>query len=139
MSVYNNPDDYLSIEVREQYFTNVKDPRVWGPARWFSIHVSSMFYPVNPTRVVAFRAKESILGLPDTLPCVSCSSHCRQFINDNLYRLDYVCSSRDHLFNFYVDMHNYVNERLKKPIFSYKEAWDMYSGGMKVSTFTYKT
>ena len=59
------------------------------------------------------------------IPCLSCREHATSFIDSS--NLDDVTSSKTKLFNFFVDMHNFVNKRLNKPIMSHEDAYKLYN------------
>jgi hypothetical protein len=99
-----------------QNFNGLSDPRVWGPPFWFSLHVSAASYPIHPSQIVRERAA---------------------FVEKHRKDLDNIVSSRQNLFNFYVDFHNKVNQRYGKKIWSYKEAMEYYTGGAAVRYLQY--
>jgi hypothetical protein len=107
---------------------NVKpeSPSVWGPPLWFTLHNSSSKYPNNPSPITRERMKNIITNIPVLLPCYTCREHATQFIEKNANMLDDIVSSRDKLFNFFVDFHNQVNKKLGKKIYSYEEARALY-------------
>ena len=106
--------------------SNNKNPSVWGPHFWFSLHFGALNYPslANPSTIE--RMKNLIIGIPCMLPCDTCRDHAISFIEENKDFLDYICSSRDNLFKFFVDFHNYVNKRQNKPLMSYDDAYKLY-------------
>ena len=106
--------------------TTSKDPRVWGPPLWRYLHLSAANYPKNPTVREARAMMDWLIHLPVTIPCESCGVHYRQYITRNYNRLPVICSSRDNLFKFLVDIHNKVNERNGKRCLTYDEAWKLY-------------
>ena len=115
------------------------DPSVWGPAFWFSLHVSAAYYPVEPSDIVKERMKQRILAIPYEVPCPTCRPHASAFIESYRVgdpkfasRLDRVVSGRDELIKFYVDFHNKVNERYGKRQWTYDEAKKVYSGKARV-------
>ena len=71
--------------------------------------------------------KNWLKSLYATIPCQNCSDHYKSYIDQNEDNLDKICSDRNKLFNFLVDIHNKVNERLNKPQMDYKTAYSMYS------------
>jgi len=104
------------------------DPKVWGPSLWFFLHVSSAYYPLDPSPIVRERMKNRILALPYEIPCEKCRTHALAFIEGNRDNLNDIVSTREKLFNFYVDFHNKVNERYGKDTWTYKKAFDYYRG-----------
>jgi hypothetical protein len=118
-------------------YTSTSSPLVFGPPLWFSLHNAAAHYVDNPSPITRDRMKNVILGLPILLPCQNCREHATAYIEKNYDNLDDVVSCRDKLFKFFVDFHNYVNQRYNKKIFTYEEAYKMYLGGAKVSKMTF--
>lgn len=116
-----------------QSYADTIDPSVWGPPTWCFLHTSSAHYPVSPDNDTKNATKSFIMSLPFTLPCVSCKHHAIMWVNAHKHKLDTIVQSRDSLFKFYVDFHNYVNKRLGKPIMSYAEAYNKYRNGVNVN------
>ena len=132
-------NDGLALSWKENQEASTKSPSVWGPPLWFSIHNGANYYPDEPTHAQIHNMIGYIRGLPEMLPCKRpCAEHARKYIHDNLDNLHDVCSSRLKLFNFFVDFHNYVNERQGKHIMTYDEAYKLYNNQASVSVFTYK-
>lgn len=100
------------------------DPDAFGPAFWFTLHNSSTTYPNNPTDVVRYNMKQLLSTLPLLVPCVSCKEHFYSFIKQT--DLDKVVSSRESLFEFFVNVHNYVNRRYGKPEMTVAQAKKLY-------------
>lgn len=117
---------------------NTSNPEIWGPAFWFTIHNGASKYPMNASPIVVERMKAFILGMPVMIPCQSCQEHATSHIEKNYNNLDKICSSRQSLFNFFVDFHNFVNKRYNKPIMSYDDANKLYNGEARVNTLSYK-
>jgi len=99
----------------------------WGPSLWFTLHNSSYNYPEKANILCAERTKNFILGIPILIPVLEYKKDIEIFIARQQDDLLEICKSRDRLFNFFVDMHNMVNKKLKKKIFSYEEAKKIYS------------
>ena len=118
-------------------YANSGDPQVWGPAFWFTLHNGAARYPERASPLCAERMKGFILGMPIMIPCEKCADHATAHIEANWKSLDEVVSGRRHLFNFFVDFHNYVNRRYKKPEMGYEEAFALYTGRTNVTKLTY--
>ena len=117
--------------------SNMSNPTVWGAAFWFTLHNGSAKYPISASHIVRERMKAYIIGIPHMLPCATCQIHATNHIEKNKDNLDDICSGREKLFKFFVDFHNIVNKRYNKPIVSVEEAYEMYNGGVQVSTLSY--
>jgi hypothetical protein len=109
------------------------NPKIWGPAFWFTLHVSAAHYPQNPSQIVRDRMKDRILAIPYEIPCATCRPHAISYIELNREKLEVIVSSRDNLGKFYVDFHNHVNRRYGKPEWTYEKAFKYYSGEAKIS------
>ena len=112
-------------------------PDVFGPPFWFTLHNGAAKYPVNPNKIVQKKMKDFIIAIPVMLPCLKCKDHAISYIESNLESLDDIVSSREKLFNFFVDFHNYVNKRYGKKIYSYDEAYNLYNGTVKLFRMSY--
>ena len=139
-SIYNNKnlekyDDKLNI--KKDNLKNNSQPHVFGPPLWFILHVSSFNYPDNPSTVVKKNMEYIIKGLPVLIPCQKCKEHATQYIEKNIDKISEIVSSKKNIFEFFVDFHNYVNQRYNKKIMSYDEAYKLYSTEI-VNKFTYK-
>jgi hypothetical protein len=81
--------------------------------------------------------KNIIIGIPVLLPCLKCKEHATAYIESRLSELDTIVSTKEKLFNFFVDFHNHVNKRYNKKLFSYEEAKKLYNKQVKVNRLTY--
>ena len=126
----------LTVRKTRSNYKNTRDPHLWGPALWLFLHISSVNYEPS-TKEQIIRCIEFVRNLPYMLPCYTCSEHAKKYVSDHEEKLPVVCSSKKGLFEFYVDFHNYVNNREGKRLFSYEEAWNMYSGGANVLNFAF--
>lgn len=127
----------LDLVWNKKEYTSFSNPQVWGPAFWFSLHTSAINYPENPSTIFKERMKGRILAIPFEIPCPACRPHASAFVEQHKNNLDSIVNSRKNLFNFYVDFHNKVNERYGKKIYTYKEAWDLYTNPVTVNTLSY--
>lgn len=132
------PEKKLELQWEKIEYENSGDPKVWGPAFWFSLHNGSVKYPIKASPLWAERMKGFILGIPVMLPCEKCADHAMAHIESNYDKLDEIVSGRDKLFKFFVDMHNYVNRRYKKPEMSVEDAYKLYTSPVSVNKLTYK-
>jgi len=132
------PTQQLTLKQTIENVDSVADPKVWGPGLWLTLHSGATKYPEKPSLIVIEKMKNFVLGIPYIIPCENCAEHSRSFIQSKLDQLDTICSSRDNLFNFYVDFHNYVNKNLNKLLFSYEEARNKYYGSnVTIDKITY--
>ena len=101
-------------------------PKIWGPLYWFQYKTTAVNYPKNPTKAVRDMMKNRIMLIPYELPCTTCRAHAMAFIDTKKDSLDHIVSSRDDLFNFFVDFQNAVAIRLGRPAWSYEKARKAY-------------
>lgn len=103
-----------------------RDPKLWGPHLWMYLHYSAANYPEFPTPIEVHDMTTWLRTMYVTIPCATCSQHYREYI-DSTPDLPRICSSRDTLFKYLVDLHNKVNERHHKSTMSYEEAYQLYN------------
>ena len=132
--------DNKNIEIEWIYNKNnsLSSPAVFGPAQWFTYHNGAANYPLNPPSLTRERMKNFILGIPVMIPCVKCKEHSTAFIENHFDKLDEIVANRNNLFNFFVDFHNHVNKKYNKKIFTYDEAWKLYTGKAQIKIMKYK-
>ena len=112
---------------------NSGNPEVWGPAFWFSLHNGAIKYPENPSPMWKERMKNFIHAIPVMLPCETCADHATSYIESQYKNIDNFISSRDSLFLFFCEFHNYVNNRLNKKEITISEAYKLYSNNFNVT------
>jgi hypothetical protein len=103
-------------------------PDVWGPPGWKFIHYVTMGYPNNPSEETKKKYYNYFHALKHVIPCGICASH----FTENLEKLplsNEVLSSRENLMKWGIDMHNFVNKKNKKKVFTYTEAMLLIMGG----------
>ena len=129
--------DKLEMKYITDRYVNSANPEVWGPAFWFSLHNGALRYPIQASPTWKERMKHFILGIPVMVPCEKCSDHATAHLESNYYRMDEIVSSRNNLFEFFWEFHNFVNERLNKPKMSLDNAYKMYSGEVLLTKLEY--
>ena len=95
-------------------------PAVWGPIFWMTIHITALGYSEKPTYAEKRAAKEFFEGLQFLLPCAVCREHYREHLTAKPVT-PFLDNRRD-LFSWTVALHNAVNVKLNKPIFTETEA-----------------
>ena len=68
--------------------------------------------------------KSLLSNFPLLVPCLVCKEHLFNFISSS--DLNKATDSRESLFKFIVDLHNYVNLRLGKPQMTLDDAKNLY-------------
>jgi hypothetical protein len=98
---------------------------LFGPI-WFTLHLISFNYPVNPTNQDKINYMNFIKSFKYTLPCV----YCRNNLESNLKNINFNISSmknRETFSKSIYNLHNHVNKMLGKKIkISYVEVRDRY-------------
>ena len=130
-------DKTLTVEYKTIETRAVASPDLWGPAFWFTLHNSAAQYPVSPSLFYQERMKNFILGLSVMIPCERCAIHASSFISSNEKQLDNIVKSRDNLFNFFANFHNFVNERNGKERISIEDVRSKFINPTKVEFITY--
>lgn len=124
----------LTWTLKPKVATN--SPEVNGPPFWFVLHNGAAHLPDTLSPISAKRIQLFIDGIPEMQPCTNCAEHARAYIEKNKEKISKL-NTRDSVFKFFVDFHNYVNQRLGKRIFSYEEAYAMYRSGIDVKVLKY--
>ena len=91
-------------------------PNIWGPNLWGTLHLLCLAGTITPNFVQQFAA---------VIPCPMCASHFSDLLTENPFP-----DSDDPsvLFEWSVRLHNLVNARLGKPIFSTEQAMQKWTG-----------
>ena len=133
--LYQNP---LEMNIETTLVGNSSDPDIFGPPFWFVLHNAAVGYYVNPTVTSKRMMKQFLLSLPIIIPCSKCKEHAYDYLKNR--DLDYATQSRSHLFEFFVDFHNFVNERGRRPVMCLEDAKNLYGfnrygmgGSMKIT------
>ena len=95
----------------------------WGPAGWKFLHSLTFAYPNSPTLEQQRSADLFFSSMANLLPCDACQEHYRE----EIARHPADTRSQATLSAWLVDLHNRVNARLNKPIFSYAQAAQQYT------------
>jgi hypothetical protein len=95
-------------------------PDVWGPPGWKFIHFVTMGYPNYPTESIKKKYYDYFHSLKNVIPCSICASH----FAENLEELpldDNVLSSRENLVRWGINIHNIVNKKNGKKVYTFEE------------------
>jgi hypothetical protein len=94
---------------------------VWGPATWAMLHCLVLKIKDDANNMT--QLKSLISSICDNLPCPYCAAHARTLIQkSNFSKIQDVLSLRVFVFQ----LHNKVNEKLKKPQMEYSEHLEKY-------------
>lgn len=96
-------------------------PSLWGPYTWMTLHFAASVYPIDhPSKDVQTAFINLLYRLQPLLPCDTCSQNykgeLRQFPPEKFV------SCRAHIIRFTIELHNSVNKRLHKKVYTVKEA-----------------
>ena len=87
-------------------------PEVWGPFFWYTIHITALGYPTQPSYAHKKAAKEFYESLKFLLPCPICKEHYITHLEK--YPITPHLDRRSDLFRWTLLLHNEVNKSLQK-------------------------
>lgn len=105
------------------------DPKIWGNYYWSFIHTSSLNINIQNTNMFNFYS-----SLSNYIPCIKCVEGYQSYWNSNI-TIFQSCTTNELLFNWTVDLHNYVNEKTNKPIINYNDASNIWKNIEWTSSF----
>jgi hypothetical protein len=97
----------------------------WPEHYWYVFHVSSLTAPRNPTQMERKHWKAFYIMFGHAIPCQCRKDYLKLIGKDGKVPFRY--RHRLDLFQWTVDVHNRVSQRLKKPLFTYKKALARYT------------
>ena len=100
------------------------DTKVWGPPFWFVMQTVAFTYPQNPTYSDKRRVYEFYTSLANWLPCTECNKHYAKTLKE--FPIAPFLDSNKSLFHWVVQVHNRVNKRLGKAVYSVDQVWRYY-------------
>jgi hypothetical protein len=101
------------------------NPAKWGESYWKMSHYITFSYPINPSNDDKNNIKIYFDNLKNLLPCENCRFHYNQYITTNPLTNN-ILSSKQELINWLIYLHNDVNKRTGKKIYTYDEIYDEY-------------
>ena len=124
--------NHYDTKIKNKYTTEhcatrtTADPRIFGPELWRSFHRIAHNYPVIPSKDTCRYARSFLESIPYMLPCPNCGCSFLMYLEEN--NIDKICSSRDNLVEFFVEVHNYVSKHLdpNKKIWTIQDAHKTY-------------
>lgn len=94
---------------------------VWGPATWAMLHCLVLKIKDDANNIE--QLKTMISSICDNLPCPYCTAHAQGIIQkSNFSKIKDILSLKVFVFQ----LHNKVNEKLKKPQMEYSEHLEKY-------------
>ena len=128
----------LEVKWKESVVQSTKDPKVFGPPLWFSIHNSAAHYPISPSPLCQQHVMSFIKTIPYLVPCEECFLHAQsyitQFSDSDLLE---ITKTRATYFEWSVNFHNFVNKRIGKREVSLQDAYNMFHNTPKVKLLSF--
>jgi len=129
MSLTVIPEEKDKIFSKEDY--NSGDGMVtsiWGPPLWFSLHIMSFNYPVNPTEEQIESYRKYFDSLRGVLPCKYCRENYSKNLELDEFKLsDSVLENRESFSRWLYNLHNKINRDLGKENYkTYEEVREIY-------------
>jgi len=98
----------------------------WGKPMWKSMHFVALKYPQNPTTEDKMNYMTYYKSIGNVLPCPPCRNHYKKMLEE--YPMtEEVMMNNDTLFAWTVLLHNKVNQRLGKKVYTVEEAKKLYT------------
>lgn len=112
-----------NIIQRENHVNNTGKVKTWGPYIWYMLHSMAEKVKTTSFYIVKNELLEHIFNICVNLPCPSCSTHSREY----LQKVDFKkIKTKEDLRLMLLNFHNNVNLRLRKPVFSHQQLNDKY-------------
>lgn len=102
-------------------------PDTWGPHGWKFIHFIALGYPDNPSEEDKNKYKKFFNLFGDMIPCFICADHYKR--NLSLINIDSYLNSKKDLINWTILMHNEVNRKNGKKLYTYEDGIKMIING----------
>lgn len=109
------------------------DPNIWGPHLWYVLHIITLTYPIEPTEYDKRMYHDFFTNLKEVLPCDICKKHYSKFISQ--YPITPHLSKREHLVKWLIQIHNFVNLELGKPVLEVTGVLELYKNLKPISPF----
>lgn len=109
------------------------DSRVWGPHFWFVLHLVSFNYTDNPSTPDKENYKRFYESIGDILPCPNCRKHYKNYLSQ--FPIGIHLDTRMDLIKWVIQVHNFVNQSIGKPIYTVQQVLDTYANLDPVSPF----
>jgi hypothetical protein len=100
------------------------DPKIWGPFLWYTLHIMSFNYPLQPSYADKRIYHDFYVNLKELIPCANCRKHYQQHLHTN--PITPALDTRADLVKWVIQMHNLVNISLGKPTMTVEEVMMAY-------------
>ena len=109
------------------------NPEIWGSHLWYILHIISFTYPNNPSEFDKRSYHDFYTSIKDVLPCEICKKHYKQHLAT--YPITPHLDSKENLIKWVIQIHNFANMSLNKPILEPNEVIYIYSKLNPISPF----
>ena len=125
----NNLDTVVFINIKEKLKIGLtKSALLLWTLYWFNLHYMSYHYPNSPSEEDKKQIKDLTLFMCDNgISCNKCKYHFKKWCEENPIEKNY--NSKEELINWYFTLHNDINKRNKKKIFTREEVDKLYEIG----------
>ena len=98
------------------------EPIVWGPAAWSFLHTAAYNFPDVPSADHQAACLKFMEGLPYMLPCGDCGRHLKDYLQAKSDTVKLACKSGVALNALMVNIHNDVNRKMRKPVWTVEQS-----------------
>lgn len=109
------------------------NPAVWGPHFWFVLHLVSFHYPDPPNTFDKESFKAFYHAIKEILPCAKCRKHYKTYLSQ--YPIEPNLDRRIDLIRWVIQIHNFVNVKLGKPVLRDTDVFTIYANLDPISPF----
>ena len=111
-------------------------PAVWGPIFWMTMHIVTIGYSPFPREEEKAAAINFFESLQYVIPCPICKEHYKANLKESPVR-DAV-GDKQTLIRWLFNMHNKINQQLKKPTITWQEFVHSVVGLSRLSRFSFQ-
>lgn len=109
------------------------DPTIWGPHMWYVLHIITFAYPKEPTEYDKQRYSDFFNTIKNVIPCEVCQKHLNKYMSE--YPIGPHLDSKANLIKWLIQIHNFVNVSLGKPVYTPSEVVEVYKNIKPISPF----
>ena len=110
----------MTVNARHRKNTGNYNPYQWGPHVWATLHTLALKADATKSAMeeeLAF--KTLVMSLQTLLPCDSCKDHLNDYVSGN--------PIEGSKFEWTINLHNAVNQRLNRPVISLDQAYEQWT------------
>ena len=109
------------------------DPKIWGANMWYILHIITFTYPSQPTEHDKSAYHDFFHNLKHVIPCDECKKHYTKYISQ--YPITPHLDRKADVIKWLIQIHNFVNISLNKPIYEPAEVLKLYANLKPTSPF----